>query len=226
MTTKTCKQEKRHWRRYLACILCVVAVAVWFAPAYTVGLFGKYLLVDETPQKSDAIIILLGGREPDRLLKAVRLYNDGFAPVIAFASGFLDPEILKNIPLGLEWGRSSDQNVRALRSIGYSSPNVVVIPGDGAYDTSTELEAVALYAQEHKWQRLLLVSSPSHTRRLSIIWRRVSGGIPATTVASDVPGYSEWWKYGHHRRSVAYEYVSLVKEVFSQMRFYLSGEQN
>ncbi len=198
----------------LITILCTV---LYFNPERPLRLIGSLLVTDQAPVQSDAIVVLLGGDSPSRVLKAYQLYTGKVADKIVFSSGFVDADVLKDAPENFQWDPPSAEIVRAFGSLGAGPADIRVVPASGAFDTSHELQSIAAYAKKAGWKRLTLVSSPSHTHRVSMIWRRVGGGIEADTVASDEAGYKEWWKHGRFRRAVAYEYVATVKEIWSKI---------
>lgn len=63
---------------------------------------GQYLIQNEIPQPSDAIVILLGS-DPARLGAAYKLYQANLAPKLFFGTGYLNKEALQSLPPGFKW---------------------------------------------------------------------------------------------------------------------------
>ena len=60
----------------LACAMVVIFLAFG----------GRYLVVNQTPVKSD-VIIVLGGGSRDRVQRAVELFRQGYAPALIMSGG-------------------------------------------------------------------------------------------------------------------------------------------
>jgi uncharacterized SAM-binding protein YcdF (DUF218 family) len=198
----------------LVLILCAI---FYYYPERPLRLIGSLLVTANTPEKSDGIVLLLGGDSPNRIIKAGQLYNQGIAENVVFSSGFVDKEAIDAAPAGFDWDPPSVSIVRALKSLGVPESAIHIVPASAAFDTSHELQSVAAYAKEKGWNRMTLVSTPSHTHRVSMVWKRVSDGISADVVPSAAKGYERWWESGRYRREVAYEYLASIKELWSRM---------
>lgn len=181
-------------------------------PDQMIGWIGRGLVVDQTPQPSDAIVVLLGGETPDRVMKAHKLYLNKVAPRIVFGSGMFYPNVMDDAPPGTRWMTAGERYLKALRSWGTPKEALVMLPSEDAYDTAHELQVVVNYARKENFHRVTLVSSNTHTRRVSLIWQRIAPEIPADTVATPAPGYDRWWENGEYVRAVGYEVGALVKE--------------
>ncbi len=205
-------------------LLLIFAVVLCAFPRAVLGRISSFLLVDEEPQPSDAIVVLAGG-EAERVLKAAELYHLGLAPRIVFIQGYTNPKTLQAAPSGFIFPGSGTIYSIALQSLGVPTAALVQIPSLDAFDTAHELHAVALYLRAQGWNSVILVTSAAHTRRSSTIWQRVSGGTKHYTVAAPVPGFEQWWKWGATRRAVAYEYGALIKEGWAQVEDFWTPEK-
>lgn len=200
----------------LALVLVLCAVFYYF-PDRPLHLVGALLVTSDEPASSDGIVLLLGGDSPNRIIKAGQLYKEGIAPNVVFSSGFVDKAALEAAPPGFDWDAPSVSIVRALKSLGVPESAIRIVPAAAAFDTSHELQSIAAYAKKQGWTHLTLVSTPSHTHRVSMVWRRVGGSITADIVPCDAPGYDRWWEQGRYRRDVAYEYLASIKEFWSRV---------
>ena len=199
-------------------LLLLLCSAVFFCPQYVLPPFSSVLVVDQEAVQADAVVVLLGSSQADRILKAYEIYKKGLAPIIAYGSGFVDKEIESRHPEGLIWLDNSQIYTRALNSLGVPDKDIAIIPSERAYDTAGELKAVYEYAKTAGWKTVILVTTASHTRRVDLIWKRVAAGISHRVAAAPQPELKEWWKHGRMRREVAYHYASLLKEFASTLK--------
>ena len=204
--------------------LMLLASFVYFLPQYTLAPFANLLVVDQEPSPSDAIVILLGSSQPDRVLKAYQLYSSGVAPRIAYGSGFVDKTTQAQVPPQLVWLRNSDLYTKALESLSVPARDIEIISGEEAYDTATELKVIADYAKSANWKKIILVSTASHTRRIDMIWRRLGAGIAHEVVAAPLPELQQWWKSGRMRREMGYHYAALIKELASATKHWIRNQ--
>ena len=198
-------------------VLCsLLGVLSWAAPKYTLRPLSRLLVYNEEPEKADAIVVLLGGNRPDRILRAFELFRANYANQLTFCSGSIGHGQFDGVPKEFVWLPSSYVYRVALQSLGVP-PEVVKTPTcEGAYDTYHELAHLADYARENHWQKVLLVTSPGHSFRVHLIWTRTGGLVEGRTIAADPYALDNWWQNGEWRREVAYEYLSLIKELYSQ----------
>lgn len=203
---------------FLAIVILMLTVIGLFlaSPKHTLGPLATVLVVDQKPTKANAIVVLLGGESPERIAKAYSLFQAGFSDKIVFGTGF-KPKSLKTNQPAFHWISAGERYLTALKSAGVPESSLVLLNTDEAYDTAGELAEIAQYGREEGWATVLLVTSPFHTRRVDLIWDRVASDIPQLTISSPSDGYKTWWKYGQHRRNVAYEYGALLKEAISQI---------
>lgn len=202
--------------------LAVVSVLIYSFPSYCLLPVGHVLQLDQTPEKADAIVILLGDNSPERVLRAFQLYRQGFATLLVFTSGF-SPELAASKPSQLRWISNGARYQAALRSLGVRSRDILILPDDDAFDTAEELQRIADYGRIHAWSRVLLVTSVSHSRRTDLIWSRVGSEIMHQTIAAPEFGFPNWWEHQYSRKRVYDEYGALIKEIFYQMSNQLLG---
>ena len=137
---------------------------------------GNFLVLDEPLEPADAIVVL-AAREA-RAREAAALYHRGLAPriVLARVRGRQDAQARALLGAGVP-----------ASAIGSLAPLTV--------NTRDELQADFDYAQAHGFRRVILVTSPYHTRRVSLVWRQISRGrVPAAVHATPErfePNY--WW---------------------------------
>jgi uncharacterized SAM-binding protein YcdF (DUF218 family) len=169
--------------------LCALLVAaVVFTPLTRVLMNG--LVVDEAPQKADLIVVLGGGMHCGageleasslaRLVKGLELWRAGYAPRISLSDTMGEIFGDARCPsLGLE----ARTRVQAL--YGTEGPEIVLLPQ--MRTTRTEALAVARVVREQGWNRVLLVTTPAHSRRAAGAFRKL--GLEVVSVVSSEPRF-------------------------------------
>lgn len=156
----------RVWR-FLLVVAISVPIGVWLAVTYTpicAWVSPAFIRVDPIGP-ADAVYVLtsnarngeLNPASVSRLSHGLELVRRRFAPVL----------VISELP-----GRKKryvDAATRFLREHGFSGELVVL---GRATNTRQEAVEVAKAAREHGWKRILLVTSPLHTRRASATFRR------------------------------------------------------
>jgi uncharacterized SAM-binding protein YcdF (DUF218 family) len=150
---------------------------------------GNFLVVDDPVEPADAIVVL-AARE-SRAREAAALYHRGLAPTILLAQAR---------------GRR-DEQARVLLTGGVPETAIARLTRLTG-NTRDELEADFEYAQAQGFRRLILVTSPYHTRRVSLTWQRVARGrLPASVHATPYEHFEPnfWWTSNTQLRSGLHE---------------------
>jgi uncharacterized SAM-binding protein YcdF (DUF218 family) len=215
--------------------LVVVVLILWTLIAWVAA---RSLVVREELEHADAIVVLAGAAtHRERAQQAIRLFNEGRAPLI----------ILTNDGLRSGWSREQELNplfveraAAEIRRGGVPLEKILIVPQplSGTYE-----EAVALrrYATEHGFHSLLIVTSAYHSRRARWTFQRVYQGTGTTIGLEPVPtgrqtpGYFTWWLSPGGWRFVVSEYLKTAyyhlryrheNSSFSQARLFVkSAEQ-
>lgn len=173
---------------------------------------GKYLVVEHPPLKSDLIVCLAGG-DVERGIASADLFSQGLSEKV-FIARERAPEGLEILrQKGVAYPESVDRVVMILGSLGV--PESAVIRGQRPVDsTFEEAETVATLAKEKGYRSLILVTSPTHSRR---VWSTFRKAIPdenvrITVVTTPYSGFraEDWWKTRRYVREVIMEYQKLI----------------
>jgi uncharacterized SAM-binding protein YcdF (DUF218 family) len=166
-------------------ILVALAAVIYLLRVPLLQSLGGLLIVDESPQPADTIIVL--GDDTylaERVARAGELYHERWAPRVIASGRYLRP--YATIPELME---------KDLLSRGVPAEAIVRYP---QHSGNTREEALALreLLTERRWRRVLVVTSNYHTRRTRYIFRRVL--LPGITVrvvaARDAEFVPEsWW---------------------------------
>lgn len=173
-------------------------------------------------EKADAIVVLgagvrfdgtVQGHTLERLVYALRLLGEGYAPVVIMTGGNPDiPELSE-----------SGQMARVARELGFSPEKFIV--ETEAKRTSEQARAVAGIVRARKMKSVILVTSPAHSYRALLAFHKA--GIEAIPGATDPalkppPPPASWWGWwfaltpgkATYRLNLAgvvfYEYVALA----------------
>lgn len=192
-------------------LLVVLAAVGWLAAEPILRAAGRFLVVDQAPARADAIVVL-SGSVPDRILEAVDLYQDGYAPLIVLCG---EPENEGTRQLrqrGVVLPRGHEVHASIAVQLGVPESAIVVVdrpPGS----TFTEALAILDGLAERGARTVLLVTSQYHTRRAGLIYRHLAGGSieiitrPARSGGFDAEG---WWHDRMTVRRVLIEYQKLA----------------
>lgn len=191
--------------------LTTVFITVVATHSMWLGAVGRFLIVDEKPVRSDAIVVLNTGLEIyPRLIQAARLCADGWAEKIVI-NGNRKSDVLRDLERkgfqpGCPW---YEDRLRILELLGVARNKVVVYSEEDAYDTVSEAKAVGRRLVGMGMERILVVTSKYHTRRANMIWRSLLGNqVEIRTVAAGCDPFDpdDWWRYGRQTRWVMAEY--------------------
>ena len=114
---------------------------------------GFYISPQDELTPANAIIVVSGGDTKGRTLEAVKLYQQGWAPLMIFSGAALDPE--------------SPSNARAMRDIAIAEgvPSDVIAIEEESLNTRQNANQVSTIIQALKYPQVILVTSPYHQRR-------------------------------------------------------------
>ena len=192
----------------LAAALVILAVAA-LQPA--LRLVGRALVVEDALAASDAVVIVAGGI-PAREATAAALYRRGWAPLVVLSNDFTPDRVRELITLGVRRLDYQGESRLVLEKHGVPPGAIVALPVP-VKTTEAELKLVAEAARARGWRRVILVTSPQHSRRAKLVWtRETSGGIEGLVVLAkedDFPGDGWWWKR-RQAENVLHEYLGLA----------------
>ncbi len=154
---------------------------------------GGFLIVNEKPQKADVIIVLSGGI--DRVPYGVKLYQSGYAEKVLLSGG----------------NGGADRNMKQ-QTLELGVPESAIIQEDQSGTTFENAKYSLNIVKEQGYKSVIVVTSPFHTRRSSIIFARFFKGINVTmcAVPYDPALTHNWWKDSNSTRFVISEYLKLV----------------
>lgn len=201
-------------RKKLA-ILALVAGGLILALVLLSGRFltavGEFIVANDTPVQSDAVVVLNTGMEYyPRLVQAAALYNQGYVRKVII-NGNRKTAALRDIEkMGFKpccpW---YEERLRILELLKVPRRDIVTISAEDVYDTISEARAVGSALVPRKLSRLIITTSKSHTRRARYIWLKAwPDQFRILTVAAHSDPYapSGWWREGRQIKWVLAEY--------------------
>jgi len=160
----------RHAKRRTVAVLATLGLAygaLFYSPL--LWWVAAPLKMSEPPVVSDAIIVFAGGvgesgtpgqGYEERVAWAVELYRQGYAKQLVFSSGytyaFQEPQVMKVLAV----------------SLGVPSERILLEPQ--AANTFQNVTYTNRLLDQQGWTTALLVSSPYHMRRASLVWKAVA----------------------------------------------------
>jgi uncharacterized SAM-binding protein YcdF (DUF218 family) len=183
----------------------ILGAAVLTAPRWLPGL-AQALLVQDPLRRAD-LIVVLSGSVPDRPRYAADLYHAGFAPRLLCVSALI-PDFLAAIGRPLTHAELSAEVLRA-----YGVPDKDILVLNRGTSTYEELGIVTDTMRSHGWKRVILVSSPTHLRRVRMTWDHLTRGAGPDAILRATP-YSgfhakDWWHHESDLVALQNEYLKI-----------------
>jgi len=193
-------------------LIIIFLLAILFSHQYVLKKIGYFLIFEQEPQEAD-VIIVLNGRDAERSLAAVDLYNQGYAGLIIMAGLVKQPgseEFWKRV------GNNFEQKnffQKAIEAMGVPS-NAFKRIENGVTSTYDEAIATRQFLKENGYKSILIVTSKWHSRRAYLTFKSVikDDGIKVGIYPSKYDTFdpNAWWKKETDAELVFYEYVRLI----------------
>jgi uncharacterized SAM-binding protein YcdF (DUF218 family) len=176
----------------------VLLVIVFHAPILE-G-FARWLIVQDKLEKADAIVVLAGDSNGERVAQGVELYKKGYAKFILMSGG------------PVMWKETYAENMRRqARSLGIPDKDILV----QAQSESTYEDARFSYTilKERNVRSIILVTSPFHSRRAMRTAKRVFGkeiriiSYPVQNSRSRAEG---WWTRHEDTQTIVWELEAMI----------------
>lgn len=175
------------------------------------------------PKKADIIVVLgggayrngvLGNASRERVIKGMLLYREGYAPRIIFSGGtLLEPsKKIIHILMGTDEEASGVIEAKLMKEMatGLGIPEKDCAVDTGSLNTYENIRNVKSYMADNGLKTCLLVTSPTHMKRASLIARRLGLRFypaPVTDSSAYRTGATDRLQLF---RDVAWEYAGLL----------------
>ena len=154
-------------KKFSKLVLCIFALWLLFFYTPFIWFLADPLKIMDEPEKSDAIVVFAGGvgesgkagqGYEERVQYAAEFYEKGYARHIIFSSGysylFKEPLIMKALAVSL------------------GVPEEAIILEDRARSTYENVSFSKEILERNGWDKILLISSPYHMRRVSLVVKK------------------------------------------------------
>jgi len=202
-------QKKNRYRNLLIIVFLVIVMKL-YSPLF--WLIGEQLIVSDSIEKSDAIVVFSGDGEAsyqnlsyqERALNAINIYKDGYADKIFLSSGreqtIADVEIIK---LYLTSKNVSETSIYILDKY----PN----------STYQNVNLVKEKLVKNNVSSIIFVTSPYHSLRSVLTWKKNAPNIRINTprMTNKLKNDAMWDTDLKKIRVIMYEYAAIVHNWFT-----------
>ena len=171
---------------------------------------GSWLILSDPLRPSTAIVVV-AGEKPCRAIEAAAIYRQGWAPEVWVMNDYdldLEQALLR---IGLHSVNVENQSVAVLKKLGVPPQSIHLLePGRNSQE---EIGIIARELVRSGGTRVILVTSPPHTRREKAIWRAEVGESAEMIVryAALAPFDAEhWWRNNDDANAVQHELFGLL----------------
>ncbi len=191
----------------LGALLGIVAILLpWGASGV-----GQWLVVADPLEPATAVVVL-SGRVPFRAMEAATIYREGLAPEVWLTREVVRAEEHALGRLGVAMVREEVYNREVLERLGVK-PEAIRLLGDGVRNTVDEMRLIATELGRNGGDRVIIVTSKAHSRRVRATWAAIVGGSPKAIVryAREEPyGARGWWRNTRDALDVSREVFGLM----------------
>lgn len=141
-----------------------ILVGLLFAFLAGLLLSGPLLILQDVAQPSDAIIVIGGDHKPERIRRAVELYQMGFAPRVIISAGTIVLEGNAQLP---------EAELMRRQSLSMGLPETAIIVEAQSQSTFENAFYSKRICREYGIRSILLVTSALHSKRAKRIFQSV-----------------------------------------------------
>lgn len=184
-------------------------VAVGFP--WGAGALGRWLVVADRLEPARAIVVL-SGRVPFRAMEAAALYRDGLAPEVWLTNEVRTAGELALDRLGVPVVRQEVYNREALGRLGVKLEAIRLL-NDRIWNTADEVRVIAAELRRAGGDRVIIVTSKVHSRRVRATWAALVGNSPRAVVRyprEEPYAGGHWWLNTRDALDVSREVFGLM----------------
>jgi DUF218 domain-containing protein len=204
--------ERRPGGTQRRCVFALaVVVAVLILAPYSLRAAGRLLIVEDPLQPARAIVVL-GGQMPFRSMEAAAIYHQGWAREVWLTEGGVSEEDAALKRLRIERTPEYEYSRRVLERLNVPPAAIRVLPGHNQ-NTADEVRTIDRELEASGGQRVIIISSKYHTRRVRVLWH-----VLATRGANAIVRYTpddpydpaHWWRNTTDAKTVTHEWFGLL----------------
>lgn len=181
---------------------CLLGLILFAARMPVMTAMGSYLVRAEAPRKAELAVVLAGGANGQRILRAGQLVKDGYAPIV-LVSG----------PDGVYGLHECDLAIPYAVKHGYPESYFAHFE-HSVRSTAEEADSIAVELRRRGVKSVLLVTSNYHTRRAANIFRERAPEIEIIPVEAPDENFTAngWWHSREGQKTFLYEWEKTVAE--------------
>ena len=190
-------------------LLCFFTLLILVAALTGFRNTGRWL-TREDPLSSADVIFVLSGRMPYRAQEAGKVFGMGYAPEVWVSRPASPASDLEK--LGIHFVGEEEYDCEILIHEGVPEAVVHILP-DPIVDTEQEVEEAAREMRRAGKTKVIIVTSPPHTRRVKVLWKKLAGdnlGALVHAANEDPFDADHWWRNTRDVSSVVREILGLM----------------
>jgi uncharacterized SAM-binding protein YcdF (DUF218 family) len=207
--TNVHSSERRASRKRGCSIAPLLLLILLIAGVVAFRGIGRWLLVEDPLDRSDAIVVLSGGL-PYRAMEAAKIFRLGMAPQVWLTRPGNPSAMLSK--MGITFEGEEDYGRAVLIHEGVPDSAIRIL-APVIVNTEDEERAIIAEMQAARATRVVIVTSPPHTRRVRALWRRLAPADLALIVRAageDDYDADHWWRTTRDALSVMRETMGLL----------------
>lgn len=192
-------KEKFKKKCLFAFLFILILSGLYFTHPLYLSSLGHFFIVSDPLKKSDAIIVLDGDYPKDeRLLHAIQLWQQGYAPVIILSAKLAEWQTFEDYPT---W--------RHAMKLKIFPADALLIAAHDADSTKGETAHLLKFVREHNFRKIIIVTSNYHSRRAQGVfrkeWKRSGVEVFVSAASSSKFHPHEWWLHREDSKTFFYE---------------------
>jgi uncharacterized SAM-binding protein YcdF (DUF218 family) len=198
-------------RRYRAAAVIAALVLLVIVGRLIAPLVGRGLIRSDPPARADAIVVL-GSFRMERVAEAGMLFKEGWSTRIVLMRSFdyVNADLVRRLHVTVPPWIDLQRDVLVQMGV----PAQAILQSDEPMEnTKAEARWVANFARRSKWRRVLVVTSPYHTRRAGRYFTAAAGGSFQVVLHPnrfEIIDPDHWWRHRLDRNDVLSECLKLV----------------
>jgi uncharacterized SAM-binding protein YcdF (DUF218 family) len=201
------------WRG--AIVATVLALTLLACGLFVLANAGNWLVVEDPLQSAPAAVVF-GGTTPYRAIEAARIYHAGWVPQVWVTQAAPSGEELALARLGIDRTPEYVLDQQVLTNLGVPPDAIRLLKGANR-NTADEVGMIARELQASGGDRIILVTSSYHTRRVRALWRATASDRQMAILRhtpDDPFNPAAWWRSTGDALSVAREWFGLLNARF------------
>src|SRR5436190_3897544 len=198
------------WRKPILFAVIGVAGVLTLSPV-ALRILGSSLIVADPLQPARSIVVL-GGQMPFRSMEAAAIYRQGWAREVWLTQGGVSEEDVALKKLRIDRTPEYEYSRRVLERLGVPAAAVRVLPGNNQ-NTADEMRTIDRELKASGSNRVIIISSKYHTRRIRVLWRVLAHRDAHAIVRytpDDPYDPAHWWRNTTDAKTVTHEWFGLL----------------